>query len=181
MRISIIAAVASNGVIGRDNDLPWRLSADLKRFKRLTMGHHLLMGRKTFESIGRALPGRTTIVVSRREPALPEGVVVASSLESALQSARSAGEDEVFIAGGAEIYALAMPLTDRIYLTRIDAPFDGDTHFPDLDESLWDVRHEEVHPADHAFPWKHRFQILDRRVAETESLTRSGSAGLGVE
>ena len=101
MRLSIIVAVAENGVIGRDNDLPWRISADLKRFKALTWGHHLFMGRKTFESIGRALPGRTTIVLSRGTPDLPAGVALAHDLDQAIDLARSAGETEAFVAGGA--------------------------------------------------------------------------------
>ena len=104
MKLSIIVAVAEYGIIGRDNDLPWYLPADLKRFKQLTMGHHLLMGRKTFEAIGRALPGRTTVVITRGEPTLPEGVERAGAREEALALGTAAGDDEAFVAGGAEIY-----------------------------------------------------------------------------
>jgi len=137
MRVSIIVAVADNGVIGRDNDLPWRLSADLQRFKALTMGHHLLLGRKTFESIGRVLPGREMIVVSRRHPELPEGVHLSASVEEGIERAQSHGEDELFVAGGASIYAAVLPLCDRLYLTRVEAAVAGDVLFPDLDLSTW--------------------------------------------
>ena len=163
MKLSIIAAIASNGVIGRGNDLPWHLSEDLKRFKRLTMGHHLIMGRKTFESIGRPLPGRSMIVISRRKRPLPEGVQLADSLEAAVGMASDQGEDEAFVAGGAEIYALALPKADRLYLTRIEAAFDGDTYFPDIDDAVWKITREQRFPASRNAPWDFRFQILERR------------------
>ncbi|HZI02759.1 MAG TPA: dihydrofolate reductase, partial [Archangium sp.] len=115
-RISAIVAMATNRCIGRANTLPWRLPADLKRFKQLTMGHTLVMGRKTYESIGRPLPGRTTVVVTRQRDYAPEGVQVAHSLEQALELARG---DEVFIAGGADLYQQAMAHVRRLYLTRI--------------------------------------------------------------
>ena len=162
MKLSIIAAIASNGVIGRGNELPWHLSEDLKRFKRLTMGHHLIVGRKTFDSIGRPLPGRSMIVISRQDRSLPEGIQLADSLEAALGIASSQGEDEAFVAGGAEIYALALPQADRLYLTRIEAEFDGDTLFPDLDEAAWKTTREERFPATGDVPWDYRFQILER-------------------
>ena len=169
MRVSIIVAVAANGVIGRDNNLPWRLATDLKRFKSLTMGHHLLMGRRTFESIGRALPGRTTVVISRGRPDLPDGVLMADSVETAIDLARRGGDSEAFIAGGAEIYALALPMTDRIYLTRIDASIKGDTYFPELVPTEWEVRHQEHFAADDSFAWPHSYQILERSSsAESE-------------
>src|SRR3989304_2358277 len=119
MRISIIAAVAESGVIGRGGKLPWHLSDDLRRFKRLTMGHTIVMGRRTWESIGRPLPGRRAIVVSRRPGYRvdDQSVEVATSLENALLIANAAGEDEVFIVGGAELYRAALPLADRIHLT----------------------------------------------------------------
>ena len=166
MRVSIIAAVARNGTIGRDNRLPWRLPADLRHFKALTMGHHLVMGRRTFESVG-ALPGRTTIVVSRRgAPAqLGAGTLAASSIEQALELARAAGETEVFVAGGAEIYRSALDLADRIYLTRIDADVAGDASFPALDAELWREVEAQRHPADENNPHPCVFVILDRRAA----------------
>jgi len=148
MRLSIIVATAENGVIGRDNDLPWYLPADLKRFKQLTMGHHLLMGRKTFEAIGRALPGRTTVVISRGRPTLPEGVRLAASLDEALSLAAAAGEDEAFVAGGAQVYDLAGPRADRLYLTRIHAAIEGDTRLPELVESDWELVSKEDHGPD---------------------------------
>jgi dihydrofolate reductase len=161
VRISIIAAVAANGVIGRDNDLPWRLPADLRRFKRLTMGHHLIMGRRTFESIGRPLPGRTTVVLSRRpDPPHPD-VLLARGLEEALQMA--AADDEVFVAGGAEIYALALPRADRVYLTRLHREFDGDARFPPFDEAAWELLEREDHEADERNRYPHTFLVYQRR------------------
>lgn len=144
MRISAIVAMATNRCIGRNNTLPWRLPADLKRFKQLTMGHTLIMGRKTYESIGRPLPGRTMIVVTRQRDYAPEGVQVAHSLEQALELARG---DEVFIAGGADLYRQAMERVRRLYLTRIDRDYEGDTFFPELDLSGWRLVAEEHHPA----------------------------------
>lgn len=145
MRISIIAALAANGVIGRDNRLPWRLSADLKRFKALTMGHHLVMGRKTFASIGKPLPGRTTIVITRDADFRADGIQVAHSIDDALALARS--DDEVFVAGGAEIYQQVLHLADRMYLTRVHADVEGDATFPEFDDvtewRLDDVEHRE--------------------------------------
>lgn len=150
MKLSIIVAAADNRVIGRDNDLPWHLAADLKRFKHLTMGHHLIMGRKTFEAIGRPLPGRTMVVISRGSPRLPDGVAMASSLKQAIELARSAGESEAFVAGGAQIYELALPIADRLYLTRIHQSFSGDAFFPAMNENQWELVEREDHAADAA-------------------------------
>jgi dihydrofolate reductase len=166
MKLSIIVAVAEYGIIGRDNDLPWYLPADLKRFKQLTMGHHLLMGRKTFEAIGRALPGRTTVVITRGQPTLPEGVERAGSLEEALALATAAGDDEAFVAGGAQIYSLALPKADRLYLTRIHAPIAGDTRFPDLAESDWELVSEEDHGPDEKNDYRYTFLVYDRTDRE---------------
>lgn len=162
MKLSIIVAVARNGVIGRDNDLPWRLSADLKRFKALTMGHHVLMGRKTFESIGRALPGREIIVASSRELELPEHVHRASSVPAAIERARSYDEDELFVAGGASIYEATLPLCDRIYLTRVEAEVEGDVRFPDVDWSSWSEVESEELPADDHNEYPTTFVIYER-------------------
>jgi dihydrofolate reductase len=145
MTLSAIVAMASNRCIGKDNTLPWRLPADLKRFKQLTMGHTLLMGRKTYESIGRPLPGRTTVVVTRQRDYAPEGVRVAHSLEQALELAR--GDDEAFIAGGADLYRQALERVRRLYLTRIDRDYPGDTFFPEVELSGWRLVTEEPHPA----------------------------------
>lgn len=163
MRVSLIAAVADDGVIGRDRDLPWRLPADWRRFKRLTMGHHLLMGRRTWESIARPLPGRTIVVISRGAPELPAGVHLAASLDDALALARRAGDDEAFIAGGAQIYRLALPLADRLYLTRVHARPEGDVFFPALDWSRWRRRRCHHHPADERNECAHTFEIWSRR------------------
>jgi dihydrofolate reductase len=144
MRLSAIVAMAANRCIGKDNALPWRLPADLKRFKQLTLGHTLILGRKTYESIGRPLPGRTMLVVTRQRDYAPEGVQVAHSLEEALELARG---DEAFIAGGAELYRQAMDRVERLYLTRIDRDYEGDTFFPEVDLSRWRLVSEEHHPA----------------------------------
>lgn len=146
MRLSAIVAMAANRVIGAGNQLPWRLSADLARFKRLTMGHTLVLGRKTYESIGRPLPGRTFIVVTRQRDYAPAGVTVAHSVDEALALARARGDDEVFIAGGADIYAQTMDRIDRLYLTRIERDVPGDTYFPEVDLSGWRLVEEERHP-----------------------------------
>jgi dihydrofolate reductase len=162
MKLSIIVAVAESGVIGRDNDLPWYLPADLKRFKQLTMGHHLLMGRKTFEAIGRALPGRTTVVITRGDPTLPEGVQRAGSLEEALAKAAAAGEDEAFVAGGAQIYTLALPRADRLYLTKIHAAIEGDTRLPELTESEWHLLSQEDHEPEGKNEYSYSFLTYER-------------------
>jgi len=159
--VSIIVAVADNDVIGRDGGLPWHLPADLKRFKRLTSGHQMVMGRRTWDSIGRRpLPGRPTIVVSRDPSFVAEGAQVARSVEEALELA--AGADEVFIAGGEAIYRAALPVADRIYLTRVHACFDGDTHFPAFDANDWQVVVEERHEPDEKNPYAHTFLVYER-------------------
>jgi dihydrofolate reductase len=139
--VSIIAAVAENGVIGEGGQMPWRLSTDLRRFKALTLGKPVVMGRRTFESICKPLPGRTNIVVSRREDYRPEGVAVADSLDAALVEARAAalaaGLDEVFVIGGGEIYAAAIPHADRLHITHVAAQPSGDTLFPGIDPAVW--------------------------------------------
>lgn len=138
MIVSAIAAVSRNGVIGREGRMPWHEPEDLKRFKAITTGHAIVMGRKTFESIGRPLPGRRNIVLTRRPgPRFPEGVLHFNSLEAALQACEELGETEVFVIGGAEIYAVALPLCDRLYLTRIDREVLGDTEFPPWNADEW--------------------------------------------
>lgn len=133
--VSMIAAVARNGVIGRNNTLPWHLPEDLKRFRALTMGHHIIMGRKTYESLGRLLPGRTTVIVSRNPAYRVEGAIVVESLPKAIAAC---GQDpEIFVIGGAQLYREALPRADRLYLTQIDADFDGDAHFPAIDPRQW--------------------------------------------
>ncbi len=133
--LSVIAAVANNGVIGRDHALPWHLPEDLKRFKALTMGHHILMGRKTYESLGRLLPGRATVVISRNPQYQVTGALVAGSLSQAL--ALCGNDEEVFVIGGNELYKAALLLADKLYLTRIHQDFSGDAHFPGYDATKW--------------------------------------------
>lgn len=135
-RIALIAALAKNRVIGIHNALPWRLPEELKHFKALTMGHHILMGRKTFESIGRPLPGRTTVIISRTAYSAPAGCLVANSIPEAL--AACAGDPEVFFIGGAQLYEQALPLADRLYLTEIHAEFAGDAWFPQFERTDWE-------------------------------------------
>lgn len=135
--ISLIAAVARNRVIGRENRLPWHLPEDLARFKRLTLGKCVIMGRKTYESIGKPLPGRTTIVVTRQEAlAFPPGVIVARSPAEALERAHG---EEVMVAGGAEIYAQTLARADRLYLTMVESDLEGDRFFPEIDDAQWTV------------------------------------------
>jgi dihydrofolate reductase len=134
-RVSLIAAVAANGVIGRDGRLPWHLPEDLKRFKALTMGHAIVMGRKTFDSIGRLLPGRRTIIVTRQRGYRADGATIVHSFEAALNAART--DSEVFVIGGGEIYAAALPHADRLHMTEIALDPDGDARFPAIDPSRW--------------------------------------------
>ncbi len=150
MRVSLIAAIASNGVIGRGSELPWRLRADLKSFKAKTLGHHVILGRKTFESFGgRPLPGRPHVIVSR-DPAYsaPEGCTVVPSVDAALAVAHADGEQEAMIIGGAQIYTLALPHAETFYRTRVLADVEGDVYFPHFEESHWRVVHSEGHPVD---------------------------------
>ncbi|HEV8581434.1 MAG TPA: dihydrofolate reductase [Thermoanaerobaculia bacterium] len=164
MRVSLIVAVADNGVIGRGGGLPWHLSADLQRFKRLTMGHTLIVGRRTWESIGRALPGRRMLVVSGQPAALalPPGVRGMGSLEEALADAAAAGDEEVFVGGGAELFAAALPRADRLYLTQVHAAVAGDTRLPPLDLAGWrEVERVEV-PADDRNEHATTYRLLDR-------------------
>ncbi len=160
MIIALLVAAAENGVIGRDGDLPWRLPLDLQWFKRLTTGHAIIMGRKTFESIGKPLPKRRTIVVSRNTEYRSAGVDVAGSLEAAL--ALVSDEAEVFIVGGAAIYREALPLANRLYLTRVHATVEGDVTFPTWDPTQWRLVWEERHSADAQHPYDFTFQQLDR-------------------
>ena len=160
MKVSLIAAMAKNRTIGLDNALPWHLPADQRYFKAKTMGHSLVMGRRTFESIGeRPLPGRKTIVVSRRRDYAPPGVEVARSLDEAL--ARAEGE-EVFVAGGEEIFREALPRAHRLYLTRIERDFPGDTFFPEFDESAWRLLDRERHEATTEIPFAYSFEIWEK-------------------
>lgn len=162
MLISLIAALDENRGIGKDNAIPWRLSADLKRFKALTMGHHLIMGRKTYESIGRPLPGRTTIILSRNRKLSVAGCLVVHSLESAFEIAMERGETEVFVIGGGEIFQEALPIADRIYLTVVHTQQNCDVFFPELDLSEWEVLEKSDVPADLDNQYTSSFSVLYR-------------------
>jgi dihydrofolate reductase len=142
--VTLIAAVAANGVIGRDGDIPWRLPGEQKLFKARTVGHVLVMGRRTYESIGRPLPGRTTIVVTRQPGWHAEGVLVATGVPEALARAAEV-DDEVYVAGGQEVYREALPVADRMVITRVEARPDGDTVFPPVDWAGWSEVDREPH------------------------------------
>ena len=147
MIISLISAISENGVIGKDNDLPWHLPADLQHFKKTTTGHTIIMGRKTFESVGKPLPNRVNIVISRQPDYLAKGCIMATSLEKAIDMAPK-DEDEVFICGGAAVYKQGLQLADRLYITRIHQDVDGDTFFPYLDLAKWKETEREYHEPD---------------------------------
>ena len=159
---SLVVAMARNRVIGRDNQLPWRLPADLAYFKRVTMGHPIVMGRRTYESIGRPLPGRLNIVVSRNPQFRAPGCTVVPSLDDAWRAAGDA--DEVCVIGGTSIFAEALPAADRIHLTEVEAEVPGDTGFPEFDRREWTEREVERHAPDarHAYPF--RIVVLERKA-----------------
>ena len=161
--LSIIVALTENNVIGRDGDMPWRLSADLRRYKRITMGHHMIMGRKTFDSIGRALPGRTSVVISRTAAYDDPLIRVARSWDEALQIA--ADDEEIFIVGGGQIFELSLsqPQVDRLYLTRVHCSIEGDTFFPDIQWDQWKLVDEERHQADEKNNYDYSFLTFDRK------------------
>lgn len=159
-RVSVIAALARNRVIGIENRLPWRLPEDLAHFKALTLGHPILMGRKTFESLGRPLPGRTNIVITRNPDYHPEGCQVAGSISAAIALCR--GADEIFFIGGAELYAQAIPLADRLYLTEVDIEAVGDAWFPDYDRSVFMEISRESHAGEKGDPLQFDFVVYAR-------------------
>jgi dihydrofolate reductase len=161
--VSLIAAMDNRRGIGIENRLPWRLSADLKRFRELTMGHHIVVGRKTFESIGKPLPGRQMIVVTRDREFQAAGCDVCNSLAEAIDLASSRGEEEAFIIGGAQIYEQALPLADRFYLTLVDAIVEADTFFPAFDPQDWSERETVFHPADEKNQFPFTFKFLERQ------------------
>jgi dihydrofolate reductase len=164
-RLSLIVALARNGVIGKDNRLPWHIPEDLKRFRALTMGHHIIMGRRTWESIGRPLPGRTSVVVSRRPDYSAPGALVVHSLAEAL--AACAGDDEAFVIGGAQIYREALPLAERIYLTRIDADYAGDAFFPSISQEQWREVSREARVGSGPVQPAYEFVVLARPAGAT--------------
>ncbi len=159
--ISLIWAMTRTGVIGKNNTLPWRLPADLQQFRRLTTGHHIIMGRKNYEDIGKPLPGRTSIVVTRQEGYAAPGCVVVHTVEQAL---KTAGQDtEIFIIGGADIYRQTLSIAQRLYVTEIDADIAGDVYFPDFDRSTWYEVSRAYHAPDAQNPYPYSFILLERR------------------
>jgi dihydrofolate reductase len=158
--ISLIVATSANGVIGRSGELPWHLSDDLKRFKQLTLGKPIVMGRKTHESIGRALPGRQNIIMTSQSDFFADDCDVVSSVDAAMDAAGDA--DEIIVIGGGEIYVLFLPLAERIYMTRVHVDIDGDTHFPDLDYDQWQETGHEHHAAGESNDHEFTISVLQR-------------------
>jgi dihydrofolate reductase len=156
MNISIIVAVAKNGVIGKNNDLPWHLPDDMKYFMQTTKGHHVILGRKNYDSLPpkfKPLPNRTNIIVTHQENFTASNCIIVHHIEDGVAIARKNGEQELFVIGGAEIYKLALPLTDTMYITEIDAEINGDTHFPSWNKNEWKEISRQHHPIDE----KHQF------------------------
>jgi len=164
--ISLLVAMDEARGIGKAGTLPWRLSADMRRFRELTMAHHIIVGRKTFESIGKTLPGRDMIVVTHDESLKPCGCLTARSVEAAIALARERGETEVFVCGGAEIYAHALGAADRMYLTQVHANVDADTFFPEFDASDWREAEAYFQQADEKNQYAFTFKVLERRISE---------------
>jgi len=161
MKISLIVAMASNRAIGLNNEMPWHLSADLKKFKQITMGSPILMGRKTFESIGRPLPGRNNIIISRNKDYQQQGCLVFNSIEEAIASCQQ--EEEIFIIGGATFYQAALPLADKLYLTEINKSFAADTFFPVIDRADWKELAREDISDDSSVDFSYSFIVLEKQ------------------
>lgn len=164
MLISAIVAVGQGNVIGKDNQIPWYLPADLAYFKRTTIHHPVIMGRKTFESIGRPLPKRSNIVITRDPFFTATGALVAHTLEEALTLAYDEGAAEAFIIGGGQIYRDSAALWDRIYITEVEVAVEGSVFFPDIDPALWREISSESHLADEKNPYNYRFRVLERKI-----------------
>jgi dihydrofolate reductase len=167
MRLSLIWAMTRNRVIGRDNALPWRLPDEMQYFKRTTLGKPVIMGRKQWHAMDKPLPKRSNIVITRDRSFVANGATVVHTFDAALAKARDAlGADahngEAMVIGGAEIYALALPVADRLYLTEIDADIEGNTYFPAFDESQWRETHRERHAADERHPYAYTIRVLER-------------------
>lgn len=167
IKVCPIVAVADNGVIGKDNDLPWRIKSEFSYFKSKTMGHPIVMGRKSFDALGKPLPGRTNIIITRDKSWHADGAMVAHTLEEGIaiakDIARKDGKDEVFIGGGAEIYKLALPLSDRLYYTEVHLKPEGQIHFPTFDRSQWVEIKREFHEALPGEDGNFTITVLDRK------------------
>lgn len=164
MIISLLVAAGENNVIGKDNQLPWHLPGDLRYFKNQTWGMPILMGRKTFDSIGKPLPGRRSIVITRNRQWQHDGVAVVHSLDEAIAAGTGFGAREIFVIGGAEIFASALPAAQRLYLTRVHQAFEGDAFLPPFSESEWELVSERRCAADEKNPYAHSFQRWERRL-----------------
>lgn len=162
MKISLVVAAATNNAIGKDGKMPWHLPNDLRHFKNVTWGMPVIMGRKTFESMGKPLPGRKNIVVSRQPGFRPEGAVVVKNLEDALFVAKEADANEVMVAGGGEIYKALFDKAQRIYLTRVEAEPEADTFFPPLHPDQWYLISQQIHEADEKNEYNYSFQLWER-------------------
>ncbi|WP_026704499.1 dihydrofolate reductase [Flavobacterium soli] len=157
----MIAAAAENNALGKDNEMVWHLPNDFKRFKLLTTGHHIIMGRKTFESFPKPLPNRTHIIITRQRNYQPENCIVVSSMKEAIEKAPK--NEDVFIIGGGEIYTLGLPFADKIELTRVHAEFEADAFFPELNADEWQLEKEEFHPKDEKHNFDFTFQTFVRK------------------
>lgn len=162
MKISLIAAAAENNVIGKDNDLPWKLPDDMKFFKEITTGHHILMGRKNLESFGRLLPNRINLILTRDEEYEFKGAHIFHDLDKAIAFAKENDEDELMIIGGGEIYRQSMAKADTIYLTRVHSEIEGDVYFPKIDAASWKMTEEYFHPSDEKHEYAFTFQTYER-------------------
>ncbi|SHM82873.1 dihydrofolate reductase [Chitinophaga sp. CF418] len=162
MTLSIIVAASENNVIGINNHLPWHLPVDMKYFKDMTMGKPIVMGRKSFEELGRVLPGRPNIMITRQPDYKAEGLYVVPSLEAGIEKAKTFGTEEIFITGGGEIFKMALPIIDRLYLTRVHAEVSGDTHFPEFDPRGWKLVKNDRHEKDEKHAYALTFQVWER-------------------
>jgi dihydrofolate reductase len=175
MTLSIIAALSSNNVIGRNNQLPWHIGTDLKRFKALTMGHHLIMGRRTFDSVGRPLPGRVNVVITSNPAFSADGIVVVHSLEEGIRLATDSGDAEPFIAGGAVVFEQAIHRAERMYLTRVHAELEGDTFFPEFDDVReWQLTDSEHFEADEKNDYPYSFLTYERAASAGHAIPDEG-------
>lgn len=162
MTLSIIVAASENNVIGINNHLPWHLPVDMKYFKDTTMGKPIVMGRKSFEELGRVLPGRPNIMITRQPEYAAEGLYVVPSLEAGIEKAKTFGTEEIFITGGGEIFKMALSIIDRLYLTRVHAEVTGDTYFPEFDPTGWKLVKNERHEKDEKHAYALTFQVWER-------------------
>jgi dihydrofolate reductase len=162
MIISVIVATANNLVIGKDNQIPWYLPADLKYFKKTTLNHHILMGRKVYESIGKALPKRTNVIITRNPFYIASNCITVHSLEEGIELAKANGEKELFIIGGGQIYDIAMPYADKLYWTTVDLDVEGDVYFPKINIENWRMISEENHEKDDKNEYNYSFLIFER-------------------